>query len=251
MSASAIQAWLAVAAGLITAILGLVKYFDYKSKRDRMAAVGAAFAATVESLASDNDVKRMAAAVLLRRFFDPKTEQGKARAPYVNETVEVIAGMLRVEQPSQLQKVLADGLRYAHDLTSADLQRCNLRNSYLGYKSGDKHHLKLSEADLFEADCSGASFREVTAEGTIFLNATLGKAVFTGADLQEADFRMANLAEAELSNTTLSNAKFDGARIGGTKFSGAKDIPSEVVRLLDENQVGRVDAVVGLERAPR
>jgi hypothetical protein len=251
MSATAIQAWLAAAAGLLAAILGLVKYFDYKSKRDRMATVGAAFAATVESLASDSDVKRMAAAVLLRRFFDRNTEQGEAGAPYLKETVEVIAGMLRVPQTEGLQKVLADGLRYAHDLTLADLQGCNLQNSYLGTKSGDKRRLILSNADLFEADCSNASFREVIAVGAVFYRAKLKNTVLIGADLQKADFRKACLSGAKFNDATLSNAKFDGARIDGAQFGGAKDIPPEVAWLLDQNLVGRADAVVRLEPAPQ
>ena len=108
-------------AGALAAVLGILKYFNYKTKRDRRAAVGTAFASTVEALASDNETKRMAAAVLLRRFFDRGTEQGEAGTPYLQETIEVIAGMLRETQPERLQKVLADGLRYARNLTGADL----------------------------------------------------------------------------------------------------------------------------------
>lgn len=83
MSAAMIQAWTGVLAGLLAAVLGLFKYFNYKSKRDRKAAVGASFSATVDALASENDTRRMAAAVLLRRFFDPRTEQGEAGTPYL------------------------------------------------------------------------------------------------------------------------------------------------------------------------
>lgn len=44
MSATSVQAWIAVVAALLTAILGLFKYFNYRSERDRRAAVGASFA---------------------------------------------------------------------------------------------------------------------------------------------------------------------------------------------------------------
>ena len=111
-----------VVAAIVTRIVAIFKYFDYKSKRDRISSVGASFANTVDALSSDNDVKRMAAAVLLRRFFDRSSEQSvRGKAPFHKEAVEVIAGMLREKQPQRLQKVLADGLRYAVDLRHADL----------------------------------------------------------------------------------------------------------------------------------
>jgi hypothetical protein len=238
LSAAAVQGWvLAVTATLgplLGLLLGLFKYFNYKTKRDRRAAVGAFFSATVEALASDNEVRRMVAAVLLRRFFDQKTEQGEVGTPYREETIEVIAGMIRETQPERLQKVLADGLRYARDLRGADLQRCKLRNSYLGRKGGDEFSVDLSNADLYEADCSGASFKAAIAVGTIFYRATLERTVFTEANLEGADFR----------STKLSGAKFDGARISGAMFEGAEGIPVEVARLLDEKHVDLTDTIV-------
>jgi hypothetical protein len=227
LTAQATQAWLTVGAGFLAAVLGLFKYFNYRSKRDRIAAVGASFATTVESLASDNETRRMAAAVLLRRFFDRGTEQGTAGTPYSRETVEVIAALLREPQPERLQKVLADGLRYAVDLRRADLQRCNLRNAYLGLKKGDRRSLDLSYADLFEADCSGASLKGVTAVGAVFYRCTLTRTVFTDANLEEADFRAA----------CLTDATFAGARLGGARFDGAKDLPAEIAHLLDGGAV--------------
>jgi hypothetical protein len=234
MSAQAVQAWVAGVGAVLAALLGLFKYFNYKSKRDRKAAVGASFAATVEALASDSETRRMAAAVLLRRFFDPTTEQGEVGTPYLKETVEVIAGMLRAPQSGAMQKVLADGLRYARNLAGADLQRCHLANAYLGRKAGDAWRLDLSRADLFEADCSGASFREVVAVDAVFYQATLAGTVFTGADLRGADFRAADL----------SGAAFAGARIDGARFGGATSLPPELAGLLTAEHVGRQDAVV-------
>jgi len=237
MSTSAIQAWVAIIGALLTAVLGLFRYFNYKSKRDRMTAVGTAFSATVKSLTSDDEVERIAAAVLLRRFFDSGTEQGRGGAPYRKETVEVIAGVLRKTGSGLFQKVLADGLRYAHkhNLVSADLQGCNLSGAYLGRKLGDKRVLNLSKADLFQANCAGASFREVKAKGTVFVDAKLEGTVFTGADLQNANFRGAHI----------SGATFSGAKIEGTCFRGALDVPSEVAELLNDDRVGLSKAEVG------
>jgi uncharacterized protein YjbI with pentapeptide repeats len=230
----ATQAWIAAATAGLTAVLGIFKYFNYRSKRDRIAAVGATFAATVESLASDNETRRMAAAVLLRRFFNRRTEQGTAGTPYSAEAVEVIAGLLREEPPGRLQKVLADGLRYAVDLRRADLQRCHLQNAYLGIREGDKRPVDLSCADLFEADCSDASFKGVNAVETVFYRAILVKTVFQDANLERADFRAACLTEA----------KFAGARIGGARFDQADGVPTVVARLLDENSVAAAGAQV-------
>ena len=90
-NALAVQAWIALLGGLAAAMLGVLKYFNYKSRRDRAASVGASFALSVDALASDDRVKRMAAAILLRRFFDRRTEQGTAGTPYQYETIGVIA----------------------------------------------------------------------------------------------------------------------------------------------------------------
>ena len=235
MTAATAQAWIAVIGAFLAALLGLFKYFDYRSKRDRLAAVGSSFAATVEALASDNETKRMAGAVLLRRFFQRGTEQGAGRTPYSHEAVEVIAGLLREDQPERLQKVLADGLHVAGDLTGADLQRCCLRRAYLGRKRGDRRALVLSQADLFEADCTGTSLREVVAVDTVFYRTTLVDTVFVDAILTGADFRHA----------VLSGADFSGALIGGARFAGATNVPSAVAALLDDEDTAPVGARVG------
>jgi uncharacterized protein YjbI with pentapeptide repeats len=234
VAADAVQAWVAVGAAFLAAVLGLFKYFDYKSKRDRLAAVGESFASTIEALASDNETKRMAGAVLLRRFFQRGTEQGRAGTPYSREAVEVIAGLLREPQPERLQKVLADGLHYARDLSRADLQKCCLRRAYLGRKRGDRTVLDLSEADLFEADCTGASLREVRAVHTTFYRGVFAEAVLAEADLTGADFRAA----------VLTGADFSGARIGGARFRDAQDVPDAVQALLDGDGTARPDARV-------
>lgn len=225
----------AAAGTLVLAITGFFQYFNYRTKRDRTATVGASFASTVDALASENETLRMAGAVLLRRFFDRRTEQGAAGTPYVKEAIELMAGMLREEaQSARVQKVLADGLRYAVDLHKADLQRCDLRNGYIGRKTGDQHVVDLTDADLFEAKCAHASFKGVVAYRTVFYGASLEGAVLTDADCREANFREAKL----------SGSKFGGARIGGAIFADAEGIPDAVANLLDDQQVGLPGAVV-------
>jgi hypothetical protein len=237
-----VPGWVAAFVAILTAVASILGYFNYKSKRDRIANVGASFASTVEALSTDNEVKRMAAAVLLRRFFDRGSEQGVRRGtPYRKEAIEVIAGMLREPQPPRLRKVLADGLRYALDLRNSDLQNCDLSNAYLGQKDGDDRSADLSHADLYEAICVKTSFKKVTAVATVFNSSTLTEAVFTGADCRRADFRKAEL----------SNAIFTGAQIGGANFKGALNIPPAVSRLLDGDGVAAPLSVVTEPSAAR
>lgn len=232
--ASEVQGWLAVVGGLLTAALGLLGFLNYRTRRDYFAMVGEAFSSTVDGLSDEKLTKQIAAAVLLRRFFDPRAEQGRKGGPYRLEAVNVIAGMLREQQHARLQKALADGLRYARVLTNVDLQQCNLMNAYLGQKKGDDWVLDLSDADLFEANLDGASLKNVKAEGAVFYLGSLKGTVFEDAVLAGADFRDAELA----------GAKFGGAVIEKAKFQGANNIPPEVAVLLDDRQIARVGARV-------
>lgn len=262
MSPESLQGWVAVVGGLLAALVGLFQYFHRQSKRDKLAEVGASFALTVEALASDNETSRMAGAVLLRRFFDRQTGQGARGRPYVKEAVEVMAGMLRQDQSPRVQKVLADGFRYAIDLQDADLQHCNLSNAYLGKKQGDNLAVDLSRADLYGANCERASFRGATLRETVFMDATLTKAVFTAADCRKADFRRAALGRTRFENdpdkqlpaadlrgadfreAALEGATFANAMVEGAKFQGASGLPDQLATLLDDNFEGRQGAVV-------
>jgi hypothetical protein len=227
---TAAQAWIAVVGGAVTALLGIFKYFNYRSRRDRVALVGQSFSETVEALSSKDEIKQLAAAILLRRFFDRKTEQGSAGAPYQQEAIRVIAALLRTTETGQFQKLLADGLAYAPTLEFADLQECNLTGAYLGRRPDRR--VDLSRADLFKADLTRASLKGATAQKTVFYGATLVKTVFKDADLTGADFRDADLNEA----------KFEGALLAGAQFSGATNMPAQIVASLDADQVISSDA---------
>jgi Pentapeptide repeats (8 copies) len=212
MSASQAQAWVAVVGGLVTAVVALFKFFNYRSKSDDQALVGEAFSLVVDRLSDEKLSKQIAAAVLLRRFFDPHTEQGKRGLAYKSEAVNVIAGMLREKHDARLQKALADGLRYARVLTSVDLQQCDMTSAYLGKKQGDDWALDLSHADMYEAKLDGASLKYVTAVEAVFYQASLKGTVFDHAVLTKADFRSAELA----------GAKFRGAVIGRPNSRGRR-----------------------------
>jgi hypothetical protein len=213
-----VQIWVGIIGSLVTVSVSVLGVLNFQRRRDQAAAVGAAFKDVVTSLSSDNETLRMAAAILLRRFFDVRSEQGAGHLSYANEAVNVIAGLLRESETGPIQKVLADGLRYAPSLARADLQGCNLSSAYLGQKKGDERVVNLTNADLYKANLTGASLKGVDATGAVFVGATLERTVFSGADLTGADFRDAQL----------DGAIFDGATIDGAKFSGALNIPAEI-----------------------
>jgi hypothetical protein len=213
---TAAQAWIAVIGAFLTAVVGLLKYFNYRSRRDRIALVGKEFSQVVEALSSDDELKRAAGAILLRRFFDRRSEMGSPRTPYEKEAVGVIAALLRKVEPGDFQKLLADSLLYAPNLRGADLQHCRLNSAYLGVRPGRR--VDLSGADLFEADLTGASLKGARAQGAVFYRAKLVRTVFDGADLREADFREADL----------DGAKFAEPKLWGAKFQGAKNVPGDV-----------------------
>jgi len=244
MSSTQIQAWIGIVGGLAAALLGVLQYFRYRTRRDKAAEVGQAFNTTIDGLNADGSPKQLAAAILLRRFFDKSTEQGSAGTPYGAEAVAVIAALLRGAEQSDLQKLLADGLGYAGSLRGADLQACNLTNAYLGRRVRarndsnsrvpgtrreklDDSPVDISSADLFRADLTGASLRSARGRGTVFYEAVLVRAVLEDADLSDADFRMA----------TLTGARFTGAVLSGARFGGAIDIPSDISARLDANGV--------------
>lgn len=209
LTTSQLQVWIGLVGGLLTAIVGLLQYFKFRSRRDSLNAVGQAFANVIDSLGAQEEAKRVSGAILLRRFFDPRTEQGERHAPYAKEAVGVIAALLREADPGNFQKLLADGLSYAPSLTYADLQHCNLQNAYLGVR-GDRI-VNLSGADFFEADLSHASLRGARAREAVFYGATLHGTVFDDADLTAADFRGADLKGVRFGTAILADARFEGA----------------------------------------
>ena|ERR1035437_7478171 len=85
MTTSDIQIWVGIAGSLVTISVSVLGILNFQLRRDRSAAVGAAFKDVVDSLASHNPTLRMAAAILLRRFFDSRSEQGAAHRSYAEE----------------------------------------------------------------------------------------------------------------------------------------------------------------------
>jgi hypothetical protein len=234
MATGDIQVWVGILGTFVTVGATVSSVLGFQRRRDRTAAVGSAFREIVDALASENATTQMAAAILIRRFFDAHAEQGSSGTPYASESVAVIAGLLRQTPTGQFQKALADGLRFAPSLADADLQGCNLERAFLGVKRPDKRVPNLERADFFEANLSGASLRGARANEAVFFGAELANTVLRDAQLVGANFRGALLRGADFRGATLTGADFVEADIEGARFSGAVGIPDEIAPYLDE-----------------
>src|SRR5689334_16486687 len=225
------------AAGVLTAMgaviagfLGILRYFQYKTKRDKVLQVRDAFDTVVKSLSSEIEVERLAGAILLRRFLDRETEVGIAGIPYWREAVNVTAAILRGQVTGNFQKLLADGLAYAPSLERADLTKTNLQYAYLGVRKVSQVEevtTDMSYADFYRADLSGASLKKGQARGAVFYQCRMHNSVLSGADLRDANFFEADL----------KGAKFDNARLTVANFASARNIPRDLANKLDDKGV--------------
>ena len=210
-------------AGLVAAVLGIVKYFNYRTKRDRIAAIGTAFEAVVEALASDDEVKRMAAAIRLRRFFDPRGElatgglwprlrqlrgrEGHQAGQATNQAATAGTTEGTPRNRNRLWKLSRDELPYAADALNVIV--AILREQPPG------NFQKLLADALTKAPkelLAGADIQKANLQ-----NAWLGQ-----IDLPEADFYRADLSDASFKEATAQGVKFYEARLARTRFVRAK-----------------------------
>lgn len=182
------------------------------------------FDAVTSQLSSSNTTSQLAAAVLLRRYFDMKQMQQDDNLR--GETINVISAMLRVLPVGVFQKTLGDGLPYARELSGADLQRVNLQNVYLGVKDSRKP-IQMRMADLFTADLSYALLENIQGPSAIFYDAILFNARIKNCDFSNANFKGADLKGACFSNVLLK----------GADFTGATNVPREIAQLLEKGVV--------------
>ncbi|MDD2974379.1 MAG: pentapeptide repeat-containing protein [Aliarcobacter cryaerophilus] len=209
--------------GLYTAISRTIDRINKNDlTKEKLKEINESFRNTVEDLSSENISKKIASAILLRRFFDSETELGNNDKPFFNETINVIAGVLRYEKTSEFQKILGDGLAYAKNLSGADLQKTNLQNVYFS-----RENVNLTKTDFYGADLSKASLKNVDAEEAIFYEARLEGTVFKKAKLIKANF----------CNSNLIGANFEGATLTGANFKGAVNIPENIKKKLDKNGI--------------
>lgn len=182
------------------------------------------FDSVTAQLSSSNSTSQLAAAVLLRRYFG--MEQMRQDVNLRAETINVISALLRILPVGVFQKTLGDGLRYAQELSSADLQRVNLQNVYLGAK-GTQKPIQMHMTDFFTADLSYALLENIQGTSIIFYNAVLFNARIKNCDFPNANFRGAELKGAHFSNVLLA----------GADFTGATNVPCEIAQALENGIV--------------
>lgn len=213
----------------LTAIIAATKYF---SKKEKMTNIREVFKTTIQGLSSQNEPEKLANAILLRRFFDKKSElYVDSTSRYINyqmnkirvffnlqkkyididysfeiATINVIAAILRNEKIGHFQKILIDGLAYANSLRNADLQKINAQYCNLGRK--DEKIINLNNADFFQANLSAGRIEKATAKKTVFLQAKLINTVFVNVEFNETNFYGADLDGAKFKQCKFIDVDF-------------------------------------------
>jgi len=250
-----VQQWWSVILPALFALFAL--YHRHVTKENRRV-IGNVFRETVAGLSSSNLEVRMSSAVLLRRFFDKRSELGVGGAPYAKDAVDVIAAVLKTLQTSNFQKVLADGIRFApaYCLQNADLQGVNFSKAFLSKQISREYEEFLNpflsiqgareRKDYLVRFCEICAeewprflkdfqcekgFRERIVFSMIFLIRSAGvcvnalKSLFMKHEeinMEGADFFQADLSGAQLKKAILNYAQFYEATLYETKFNDAQ-----------------------------
>jgi uncharacterized protein YjbI with pentapeptide repeats len=204
---------------LTITVMGLfLAAYRRRVTKENSRTIGNAFKETIAGLSSPSIEVRMSSAILLRRFLDKKSEYGVGGAPFAKATVNVIAAVLKTMQTSDLQKVLADTLRFAPKglLKKGDFQRANLSKAFLAGK-----HMDMERADFFQANLTGTHLKQAMLDEAQFYEATLIGTKFNEAMLREANFAGSVLQNVDFAKADLTGATFDNTRLSGVNFVGA------------------------------
>lgn len=202
----------------IAVIYGFIELITHKKAKTEYLTQ---FSNTVSQLSSDNNESRLSAAILLRRYL--KIKFGFKKKFLFDETVNVIASLLKILPTGIYQKTLGDGLAYAGDLSDIDLQKTNLQNLYLGNK---KNSISLQRTDLFMADLSYALLENIQGRDAI-----LYKSILFNTQIKNSNFENANFCGADL-----KNARFKNVRLKGADFTDAVNLPEEISKHLENGK---------------
>lgn len=253
--------WLLLFAVISAVVYAVLKVINFQTTTQKLNNAKLAFESVVKGLASSNESERVAAAVMIRRFFDPYSEFGlslggamvhkvamwlpsltrrykNAATPYQLEATNLIASVLKGEPIGAVQKTLADSLAYAPDLSHADLQSANLYGAYLGKK--DDRNPIVAGADFYMANLTRASLKGIDATGAYFKKALMHETVLRGTRLLNANFEEADLLDAEVNETT---------QLEGANFKGAVNVPQEILKHLDRHGIYKSIAVENTDEA--
>jgi len=257
--------------GLLGAVIAYIFSKLYRTKFEKRKDWQNQFNETVTRLSSSNETSQLAAAVMLRRFFKAQIDQVK----FSDETIRVIAAMLRILPLGVYQKTLGDGLAFAGKLDYADLQRTNLQDLYLGVKNKTddkqekenaerKHEEELrnygqgveviddeqkeenkiqeekksdSHAEKWKLSMDFTDLFEANLSLTLMENIKGFGTVFYGAIMNHTQIKNCEFINCDFRGVDLMHAKFQNVRLAGSNFSGAKNLPQGLNQYLDKNGI--------------
>lgn len=194
--------------------------------------IAKSFESVVSRLSSKESSERISAAILLRRFLDKDTSSGVGNMPFAKEAINVISSMLKIAKTGDMQKLLADSLKYACNpsLRDADLQNTNLTEAVLG-----EENLDYANADFYRANLTNASFKGRSSKGC-------------GVNLEGAQFYDAILHGTNFTGCNLKDANFHDADIKDAKFESCKNIPEDIQKYIDDECETNKESPKGIDK---
>ena len=258
--------------GLLGAAIAYIFSKLYRTKFDKRRDWQNQFNETVTRLSSFNETSQLAAAVMLRRYFKAQVD----RVRFCDETIRVIASLLRILPLGVFQKTLGDGLAFAENLNYADLQRTNLQDLYLGVKNmtddeQEKEKAKLKHEEELrnyklnpkgyaeeekkeedkkqeekKSDSIGDNWKlsmdftdmfEANLSLTLMENIRGFGTIFYGAIMNNTQIKHCEFINCDFRGVDLMHAKFQNVKLSGSNFSGAKNLPQGLEKYLDEKGI--------------
>lgn len=254
---------IAVGGGLVYMKVKLLR-----TKHDKRKECQLEFSQAVKQLSSSSHTAQMAAAVVLRRFFNAEIDADRFR----KETIGVLSSQLRIYPRGVFQKIVGDGLAWSGNLNYSDLMNTNLQNLYLGVKNPhddeieklrakEQHLEKRNESpkklfslfkvwallkkksydwkhkDSWKLAMDFTDFFEADLTDALIENAKGFSTIFYNAILANASIKNCEFINADFRCANLLNARFDNVVLTGSKFKGAVNIPDDIKAHLDDNGV--------------
>lgn len=173
---------------------------------------------------SDNKTAQISAAILLRGYLQSRR--------YKKDALNLFVSLLRVIEPGNLQKTLADSLSYVRNASGQDFQHTMLRGSAIKPKYRIRYEITENSyllkkkvnficTDFYQSDLSESSISQINFNKAVFYDCTIKNTTF-----HNCSFRNASFVCADVENTV-----FDSCDLDGAIFKNAHHISSAKIRL--------------------
>lgn len=234
---SSLLTGLSVAAGIVTAGLGVRRYFQDRDKQrlEEDKHLTSQFDAAWSRLASEDPLIRANA---IRTLFRLMTRSEPDRPLVLRSVCDLLRQRTEdgadPSRPAPDVTAAVDALRERIPQTQLDpLDLRNVRLPGTDFRGASLRGACFGQAAvLSDADLTGADLRDVTSSGLVLSGAALPSALLSHAVLEQADLQHATLhdvdaragsfAEADFRDADLSGADLRGATLRRARFAGAK-----------------------------